>query len=322
MTNAWMTVKVATKHTEALDVVSLDLVAVEGTELPAFSAGAHIDIEIEPGLVRQYSLCNNPLERSRYQIAVLRDERSRGGSVSLHENVEAGQLIRISTPRNHFSLEPTAERTVLIAGGIGVTPILCMAESLTQSRGAFEMHYCVRSQERCAFYRRIQDAPYRDRVHLYFNDRPETPRFDIKALLARTDPRAHLYVCGPAGFIDHVLDSAREAGFAEAQLHREFFAAQSRPSASPEDAFQIRLQRSGKTLEVPADMTIAQVLAQHDVAFELSCEQGVCGTCLTRLLEGEADHRDFFLTTAEQTANDQIAICCSRARSPLLVLDI
>lgn len=322
MTDAWITVTVAAKQAEALDVVSLELVSADGRDLPAFSAGAHIDVEIEPGLIRQYSLCNPPDQRDHYQIAVLRDPSSRGGSLQVHERIAPRQTLRISPPRNHFALEDKAQRTILIAGGIGVTPILCMAESLTRTGSDFEMHYCARSQERCAFYQRIQDAPYRERVSLYFNDRPEQARFDIRAILQGSDPSAHLYVCGPQGFIDHVLDNASQLGFAPAQLHREFFSAQPQAASGAEEGFEVSLARSGQVLQVPADKSIAQVLQEAGVAIELSCEQGVCGACLTGLLEGEADHRDYFQTAAEQAANTHITLCCSRARSPRLVLDL
>lgn len=322
MTNTWMTLKVANRTIEALDVISLDLVSSEGTLLPGFTAGAHIDVEISPGLIRQYSLCNDPAERTRYQIAVLRDTHSRGGSKSIHDDVNVGSSLRISAPRNHFALTPSCDHAILIAGGIGITPILCMAESLSASSASFEMHYCTRSQERCAFHQRIREAKYRDQVQLYFNDCPETARFNIETLLNNAPAGAHVYVCGPSGFIDHVLGSARRLGIAQEQLHREFFAAEAPTPTMVEQAFEVRLARSGTCLQVPQDKSIAQVLQEHGVEVQLSCEQGVCGTCLTRLLEGQAEHRDYFQTEAEQAANEQIAICCSRSRSPVLVLDI
>ncbi len=184
------------------------MAAADGSLLPAFSAGAHIDVHLPDGLVRQYSLCNHPEERHRYLIGVLNDPASRGGSRSLHEQVQAGARLRISAPRNLFPLAEGARRSLLFAGGIGITPILCMAEQLSHSGHPFELHYCARSSERAAFVERIRNAPFADRLVVHFDEQPETA-LDIAQVLGNPQDDVHLYVCGPGGFMQHVLASAK-----------------------------------------------------------------------------------------------------------------
>jgi len=313
-------VQVAARHDEALDICSYELVAVGGQALPAFSAGSHIDVHLPGGLVRQYSLCNHPEERHRYLIGVLKDPASRGGSHSLHEQILPGMRLQISEPRNLFTLAPQARRSLLFAGGIGITPILCMAEHLAQSGAAFELHYCARSQERAAFVERLRRSPYADRVFLHFDEEPDTA-LDAAALLAKPSDDLHLYVCGPGGFMQHVLDTAKDQGWAQDCLHREYFAAAPIDTRA-DGSFSVKLASSGQVFEVPADRSIVQVLESHGIDVPVSCEQGVCGTCLTRVLEGVPEHRDLFLTEAEQACNDQFTPCCSRSKTPLLVLDL
>jgi len=322
MAERWIKVKVAARQIEALDVVSLTLTALDGVQLPAFSAGAHIDLGVAPGLIRQYSLCNAPAHHNRYQIAVLRDPASRGGSVRVHEQIKVGQTIRISPPRNHFALNEKANKTLLIASGIGITPFVCMAESLAQAGDEFTMHYCARSRMHCAFHRRIQNSTWHERVALYFKDHQDEPYFDVEAILSGADPASHLYVCGSQRLIEHVLNSANQFGFPQEQLHREFFSVHTPAVMAADGGFSVRLARTGRTFQIPAHKSIAQVLQEAGVAVELSCEQGVCGTCLTPLLEGEAEHRDYFQTDVEKAANNRISLCCSRARSNLLVIDL
>lgn len=313
-------VQVAARHDEALDICSYELVAVDGQALPAFSAGSHIDVHLPGGLIRQYSLCNHPEERHRYLIGVLKDPASRGGSHSLHEQILPGMRLQISEPRNLFALAPQARRSLLFAGGIGITPILCMAEHLAQSGAAFELHYCARSRERAAFVERLRRSPYADRVFLHFDEEPDTA-LDAAALLAKPSDDLHLYVCGPGGFMQHVLDTAKDQGWAQGCLHREYFAAA--PTDTRGDgSFSVKLASSGQVFEVPADRSVVQVLESHGIDIPVSCEQGVCGTCLTRVLEGVPEHRDLFLTEAEQACNDQFTPCCSRSKTPLLVLDL
>ena len=226
MSAATISVRVARKSQEALDICSFELVATDGTALPGFSAGSHVDVHLPGGLTRPYSLCNDARETHRYLIGVLRDPASRGGSQAMHDAVQEGDVLQISAPKNHFPLAHGASRSLLLAGGIGITPILCMAERLAASAAPFEMHYCSRSQERTAFYERIRTAGFASQVHFHFDDGDSEQKLSLPDLLAEPQPGVHVYVCGPKGFMDAVLLTARGNGWAETQLHCEFFAAE------------------------------------------------------------------------------------------------
>lgn len=314
-------VRVARKTVEAEGICSFELQAADGRPLPAFSAGSHVDVHVPGGLVRQYSLCNDPQETQRYLIAVLKDAASRGGSVAMHERVHEGDALTISAPRNHFALAHEAASHLLLAGGIGVTPILCMAERLAQTGGDFTMHYATRSRERTAFADRIARSAFAARVHLHHDDGAPDQRLDLEALLATPVAGRHVYVCGPQGFMDAVLGRARAAGWPEPQLHYEFFGAA--PTAQAGDGpFSVRLASSGRVITVAADQSVTDALGAAGIVVPTSCEQGVCGTCLTRVLQGTPDHRDLYLTPEEQAAGDQFTPCCSRSRTAELVLDL
>lgn len=314
-----MLVRIASKTDAADGIAVFELVAADGGSLPPFTAGAHVDVHLGEGLVRQYSLCNDPIETHRYLLGVLRDPASRGGSAAMHA-LAPGDTLEISAPKNHFPLHADAEHSVLLAGGIGITPILAMAQSLARAGASFEFHYCTRSAARTAFRERLAGDDLRERTHLYHDD-TEDQRADLPRLLAAQRPDTHLYVCGPTGFMGAVLDAARAAGWPEARLHREYFAAPQTPSA-PAGAFQVKVQSTGCVIDVAPEETVVQALAAHGVEIPTSCEQGVCGTCLTRVLHGDPDHRDAYLTDEERAANDQFLPCCSRARSAMLVLDL
>ncbi|MDZ4074952.1 MAG: PDR/VanB family oxidoreductase [Hylemonella sp.] len=321
MSSVNLQVRVARKAQEALDIVTLELVAVDGKALPAFSAGSHVDVQLPGGITRQYSLCNDPKETHRYLIGVLRDPATRGGSAAVHDSVKEGDVLQISTPKNHFQLAHDAKQHLLLAGGIGVTPILCMAERLAITGAAFEMHYATRAPERTAFRARIAASSFADRVHFHHDNGDAAQKLDLKALLASPQAGTHLYVCGPKGYMDAVLGTARAAGWPESQLHYEFFGAEVTKSDS-DAGFEIKLASSGRIIMVPKDQTVTQALAASGVEVMVSCEQGVCGTCLTRVLEGMPDHKDSYLTPEEQAANDQFTPCCSRSKTPQLVLDL
>lgn len=318
MTDSTLMVRVAARRSEADGIVGFEFVDVHGRDLPPFEAGAHIDVYVPGGLVRQYSLCNAPGERHRYQIAVLRDAGSRGGSRSMHDAVSEGDAIRIGVPRNHFPLARHDAKPLLLAGGIGVTPILCMAEHLAATGAAFEMHYCARSRNRAAFVERIAASQWADNVRCHFDD--EHGRLDLNALLAGAGADRHLYACGPQGFMSAVLDTTRSIGWGSNRLHYEYFTATPPPGGGA--SFDVRLARSGSVVSIPADCTVTQALAAAGIDVPVSCEQGICGTCITRVLEGEPDHRDLFLSPEEQARNDQFLPCCSRAKSRVLVLDL
>lgn len=316
-----LSVRVSAVTDEAQGIRSFELVDVAGSALPAFSAGAHIDVIPPGGPTRSYSLCNNPSERHRYLIAVQREADSRGGSASMHERVRAGDLLAISAPKNHFPLARDASSSLLLAAGIGVTPILSMAERLHASGSDFQMHYCTRSIQRTAFHRRITTAPYAEKVHFHFGDGEAVQRFDVATHLPEPQSGVHLYVCGPGGFIESVLTTAQALGWKESHLHREYFGAHVELCGA-EEGFEVVAARTGKVVVVPPGKTVLQALAEAGVDVPFSCEQGVCGTCETRVLDGMPEHRDLYLTPHEQAANDRFMPCCSRSLSPRLVLDL
>jgi len=314
-------VKVSARSELAEGTVGYELAAADGSALPQFEAGSHIDIHLPGGLIRQYSLHDLPSDPARYRIGVLREAQSRGGSAALVDKVKVGDELDISVPRNHFALDTKAGRSILLAGGIGITPILCMAEQLTQERRTFELHYCGRTIHRMAFVERLQASAYAREVHIHVDDGPKEQMLDAAAVIGPPDPDTHLYVCGPAGFMDHVLKTARDLGWREPQLHREYFAA-APIDHSADGPFEIELKSSGRVIKVDADRSAADALRDSGVDIAVSCEQGVCGTCVTRVLGGLPDHRDLYLTDAEHEQNDCFTPCCSRARTPRLVLEL
>jgi vanillate O-demethylase ferredoxin subunit len=308
-------------------VAVFELEAAAGRPLPAFSAGAHIDLHLPGGLVRPYSLCSDPADTRRYRLGVLKDPASRGGSVAVHQHLlSEGTRLAISAPRNHFPLDESATHSVLVGGGIGITPMLAMAAQLQAQGGSFELHYCVRSRAQAAFLDELAAAPWADRVTVHADDesddKGEAAKLSPQALLRAAPAGSHLYVCGPNGFMDWVLAEAEAAGLSTAQRHREYFSA---PTAAPQAGDQpveIVAKRSGKTVTAAADETLLSALQRVGIKVQVSCEQGVCGTCACGVLEGTPDHRDAYLTDEEKADNDQILVCCSRALSPRLVLDL
>lgn len=316
-----MIVQVKSKTQEADDVVRFELVDPHGRELPAFTAGAHLDVQTDAEHMRQYSLSNVPSESHRYQIAVLRESNSRGGSIAMHDKVKEGDLIQISAPRNHFALEKSAQRTLLLAAGIGITPLLSMAQELDAEGKAFELHYTAKTRSKMAFLNDISASPFADKVQFYFTQEEGGARPDIAALAATPDANTHLYVCGPNGFIDSVMETFKASGWSSKQLHTEYFEGAD-IDTSDDGSFEVKLARSGEVYTIPADKTVAEVLIDNDVDLLTSCEQGICGTCVTRVLEGTPEHRDLYLEEDEHAANDVFTPCCSRAKSKVLVLDL
>jgi vanillate monooxygenase ferredoxin subunit len=321
MSSVPLLVRVSRKTQEALDICSFELVRPDGAALPPFAAGAHIDVETPGGLIRQYSLCNDSSESNRYFIGVLKDAASRGGSIAMHESLKENDVLRISEPRNHFALAQNTKRSLLLAGGIGITPILCMAERLYSTGSPFELHYCSRSPERMAFYDRILAAPFAIDTHMHFDSGHDSQKLNRRAVLESFETDCHVYVCGPPGFIDIVTKTAYQMGWAEEQVHREYFGA-TVVNSSGDFAFEVRIASTGKTITIRPNETVLAALSAHGIEIPYSCEQGVCGTCLTRLLGGEPAHRDHFLTEQERRLNDQFLPCCSRSKSKLLILDL
>ncbi|MBC5763050.1 PDR/VanB family oxidoreductase [Ramlibacter albus] len=319
MDTRWAIVASRTEETDT--ICTVDLVAAQGDPLPAFSAGAHIDVHLPNGLTRQYSLCNPQDSAGHYTVGVLRDPNSRGGSVAMH-GLKVGDKVEISVPRNHFHLVPEAKSSVLLAGGIGITPLLCMAERLSLLAADFDLHYCTRSESQTAFRGRIAASAFSDRVHYHFDDQDVTQRIRLEEVLSAPMDGKHLYVCGPKGFMDAVLAQARGMGWSEDSLHFEFFAGAPLGGDSACPPFEVVVASSGAVIEVPGDQSIVQALGAAGIYVPTSCEQGVCGTCLTRVLRGEPDHRDLYLTEEEKARNDVILPCCSRSKGRVLVLDV
>lgn len=298
-----------------IDIRRFDLLAADGRPLAAFDAGSHLDVHVPSGAVRQYSLCGDPRLHDRYTIAVKREGSGRGGSVSMHDDVEVGSVLGVEGPRNLFPLAAAARRSLLIAGGIGITPIYAMARALNAEGKDWELHYCARSEQHAAFYAELRElSPAR--VHPYFS---EAPLLDAGALLRAPDETTDVYCCGPQGLMESVI--AASAHWREGAVHFEWFAAPDSRSG-PNQAFEVALVRSGLVLTIPPDRSILQVVREHGIDVQSACEEGVCGTCETRLLSGEVDHRDMLLSAAERAANGSMMICCSRAKSPRLELDL
>lgn len=305
---------------ETDDIIRLELVDPGGDELPAFTAGAHLDVRIADGLIRQYSLAGDPADRRRYEIAVLNERAGRGGSKALHEKADRGLTLTVSAPRNHFPLAAGASRHLLLAGGIGVTPMMAMIVTLEAEGADWRMHYCTRAPEKTAFLARLKPLIDAGKVVMHYDGGDPKKGLDIAATLKTVTPGTHLYYCGPSGFMAAVAGAARH--WPDGTVHFEFFNA---PAAPPAEArvnapFKIKLKSTGATLDVPADKSIVQVLRDNGIAIDTSCEEGYCGTCLTRYLEGEPEHRDSVLDDKDRT--QYLMVCCARARSPLLVLDL
>ncbi len=312
-------VRVAAITGEATDIVSLELRPVDGGPLPGFQAGAHVDLLL-PGLpARQYSLCNPPGETDRYLIAVLREPDSRGGSRHIHERVAVGDLLAISPPKNHFALEPSAARSLLLAGGIGVTPLMAMAESLAAGGADWQMHYCARSRDRMAFAGRLAADRFAGRVHLHLDDGPPAQRLALPGLLAGRGAADHLYVCGPTGFLDWVKGAALAAGWPEAAVHTEYFSG-TVEHRDGDEGFEIEVEGSGQIVPVAKGQTALDALLGAGIDVPNSCTEGVCGMCMTPVRDGIPDHRDQFLTAAERARNDHFMPCCSRAQTPRLLV--
>ena len=295
------------------------LAARDGSALPDHEPGAHIDVIVPDLPVRQYSLIDTGAHPGRYVIAVLRDPASRGGSQGIHDRLAAGIELAVSAPRNHFRLGGRAERHILVAGGIGVTPILSMARKLQAEGTPFELHYCCRSRDQAAFLPMLAEAPFAQAVHLHFDDEGPAQRFSPRDLLAGAGT-AEVYMCGPTGFMDWVRAEAEAAGFPAAQVHVEHFAPAAAPVAG--GAFQIVVASTGEVVDVPEDKSALIALEEAGYDIPMSCEQGICGSCVTRILEGEALHNDSILDEHQREVEKLFTPCCSRARTARLVVDL
>ena len=312
-------VSVSRKVAEATDINSYELVSLDGQHLPAFDAGAHIDVHLPNGLTRQYSLCSKLRHGGHYRIAVLRDPKTRGGSQAVHEQVNEGDTLRISRPRNLFPLHDGEHKSVLLAGGIGITPLLAMAYQLSELGKPLELHYFVRSRNRAAFLDELKKSPFAAQVAFHFDDEVESNINPLSAILKKAPQDANIYTCGPAGFLNHVLETASAQGWPSGQVHYESFT----PVQLVEgESFEVQIRSLGQSVVVAPDETVVAAVARLGIEIPVSCEQGVCGTCLTKVVKGIPDHKDQYLTGEEHARNDQLTPCCSRSLSPVLVLDL
>jgi len=307
------------------DIRSYELVDPNGNQLPPFEAGAHVDFYLSDGRVRQYSLCNDPSERHRYVLAIQREPNGRGGSRAIFDQVRVNDIVTLSLPRNNFPLHEEATHHLMLAGGIGVTPMIAMVHRLCRTGTDFILHYCTRSPEKTAFREILAPMVKNGRVVFHHDGGDPRRGLDIAGLLRERRDGTHLYYCGPSGFM-RAVESAVDH-WPKETVHFEHFTPPvptvvgSGETAVPGAAeFQIKLAKSGAMFNVPADKSIVQVLREHGVEVETSCESGLCGTCRTRYLEGIPDHRDFLLDDDEHRRD--VLICCARSKTPLLVLDL
>ncbi|MGE0805142.1 MAG: 2Fe-2S iron-sulfur cluster-binding protein [Burkholderiaceae bacterium] len=315
-----MQVLVRSLTLEAEDIVALELVARDGSVLPPFTAGAHVDLHLPNRLLRSYSLANAPGDSGRYVVAVNKDPASRGGSRYIHEKLRPGELIEISEPRNNFPLREDVDHVVLFAGGIGITPLWCMIQRLEAIGRSWELFYGSRSRAKCAYLQPllVLEAAKPGRVHLHFDAECNGAPMDMGRIIAGVAPDAHLYCCGPTPML-----SAYEQASATrdpATVHAEYFSAKS--EAALDGGYSVVLTRAGRKLDVAPGKSILDALLEAGIEVSYSCMQGVCGACEVRIIEGEADHRDSVLTTQEQEAGKTMMICCSGSKSACLVLDL
>ncbi|OIQ24337.1 MAG: NAD-binding oxidoreductase [Alphaproteobacteria bacterium MedPE-SWcel] len=298
-------------------VTKYEFRAIDGGALPAWTAGAHIDIVVAPEFLRQYSLSGNPADRSRYQIGVLCEDAGRGGSKLLHRIFTEGRRVFISRPINHFPLNEAASKTYLMGGGIGITPLIAMAHRLHALERPFELHYSISSRDSGGFLKDLSSAPWADRGQVHIST--EGTRAKFRDILGHYDLGCHVYTCGAAPYMDAVVDAARAAGYPEEACHREYFSVPEQPDLE-NHAFTLRLSRSGRDIPVSAEQTAAEALQAHGVKVNVKCSDGICGVCKCSVVSGNVEHRDFVLSKAQRA--EEIILCKSRAAEPEAILEI
>jgi vanillate O-demethylase ferredoxin subunit len=314
--------KLRVTHIEAATprIRRVELRNADGGDLPAFTAGAHIDVELGNGEVRSYSLLNDPTETHRYVLGVLREHEGLGGSAWVHDNLKVGDVLNAEAPANDFPLDEEGESHILIAGGIGITPVIAMAARLAAIGKNYTLHYCARSEAEAAFHGELA-ARHGGKMKSHFDGGNPAAGLDVKSLLAVRPPAAHVYVCGPAGLIRAVREAAR--GWPEGTVHFELFKGSAADTApvSNDQPFDIVLRKSNLTLHVPADKSILQVVRGAGVKVKTLCTRGTCGTCRVGLISGKVDHRDEVLDDDER--DSFLQVCVSRAMpGETLVLDL
>lgn len=311
-----ITVRVHAMRFEAQGIVSVELVSPQGAELPAFAAGAHIDLHLPNGVVRSYSLSNSPLERQRYVIGVLNDRNSRGGSRYVHEQLRVGATIQIGAPRNNFPLDESAAHTVLIAGGIGITPIYSMLNELRRMGKSVELLYCARSRNEAAF---VDHLVAEGRAQTHFDQEAGGPP-DLRGYLASKPAASHFYCCGPTPMLNAFESLCAELNLPH--VHVERFAPAEPVVAMQGSEYECQLARSQKMVLVPAGKSLLDALLEAGVDVDHSCREGVCGSCETAVLDGVPEHRDGVLTKAERESGKTMMVCVSGCKGNRLVLDL
>jgi vanillate O-demethylase ferredoxin subunit len=306
-------VRIAAVREEARDIRAYDLEATNGAELPAFEAGAHVTLFLPNGLARSYSLVGSPDNRRAYTIAVKREREGRGGSAFVHDQIAAGSLLEIGEPLNNFRLDEHAPHTVLVAGGIGITPIYTMAKRLAALGRSWELLYAARSPEDAAFHQALSSL---GRTRFFFFE-SAGQKLDLAEVFRDRSPGTHFYCCGPTAMLDEFVASATTA---PAFVHIERFTG--RADEGPGAGFHVKLARDGRTFFIPPDRSILEVLDENGLDVSSSCREGLCGACETRVLEGIPDHKDFVLDDDQHASNQVMMICCSRALTETLTLDI
>lgn len=287
-----------------------EIVSRDGQPLPLFEAGAHIDITVTPQFIRQFSLANDPADPSTYLVGILREDAGRGGSVKIHQMLRPGVPVVVSQPRNHFPVVKDGRRHILMAGGIGVTPLIAMGHELHRLGADFKLYYKARTRRQAAFIPELEAVPWRDRVRFHFSDEN---RLDVADALGGYAEGDQLYTCGPAEFMDAVYATALTKGWHEDALHREYFSVPE-GAAYVNHAFTLELRRSGRTVDVPADKAATAALADAGIVVDVKCSDGLCGVCKTTYLAGEVEHRDYVLSKTQRATS--IILCCSRAKEP------
>ena len=317
---ARLSVRVTQIQNEAEGIKSFRLESDQGRTLPAATPGSHVSVWLGGDLVRHYSVCNPADVPDHYLVAVKLEDPSRGGSEAMHA-LRAGDLLEISEPRNNFELVEGARRYLLFAGGIGITPILAMVRELERRGADYHLHYFVRSAGHAAFHSALSAPAFAQKVSFHHAVHPAELQHLLLDLVRPAEEGVHLYLCGPRPFMDAVQGRAMLCVPLHA-IHREYFSADPTTSAAPVGEFEVELARSGKKLLVPADASLLDVLNSNGIAIDYSCQEGICGTCLTRVSDGEPDHRDSFLSESERRSGDRMLVCVSRSKTPKLVLEL
>jgi ferredoxin-NADP reductase len=313
--DALLSVRITAIRYAALDTNLYELTRVDGGPLPAYEPGAHIDLHLPNGIVRQYSLLEPDPRPQTFLIGVKRDPASRGGSRCVHDELRVGQALTISAPRNNFPLVEDASHVILLAGGIGITPIWCMVQRLHRLGRSWQLHYACRSRADMAFLESLREMKP---ARFHFDDENQGKVLDVAGIVAAAPRDAHLYCCGPTPMLQAF--EAATASWPRRQIHVEYFTP--KVEAPKKGGFIVELARSGQEFVIPEGETILQVLLAAGVDVDYSCELGICGACEQRVLEGIPEHHDAILSEEEQASNTRVMICCAGCKSERLVLDL